>query len=217
MSTPASFILAAGEQSRFTDGSVKQLLIIDPKSGESIIGRLARQLRFLGHTVNIVTHRKEIIGDTGLLGCGIIEPADRRFTCSSALSTAQWWTERTFIFLGDVYWSDDFLERFTEESLVCRPLYATDGTDIFGLTWRGDAENWNVSAAFKQVIAEGQPRYGGRLHASRKYLPEARYMTLPKGDRTQDFDTREEYLRFMEGISKRRPFVPLRSRCIAKG
>lgn len=213
MSESTAFILAAGEASRFPDGTIKQLLTIE--HGESILARLIRQLRTRLLTVWVVTHRPEIMGDTRLLGAGILEPADRRFTCSSALSSAAEWGQHTFILCGDVYWTEEAMNRFTEPALFCSPLYATDGTDIFGLRWSGDAWNWNVSSAFRRVIEEGQPRYGGRLHASRKYLPDARYLTIR--DRTQDFDTREEYDRFLKGITKRRPFVPLRSRGIAKG
>ena len=208
-----TFILCAGEASRFPYGLTKQLMTIE---GVSILARTIRQLKTCRHwqgRIFVVTHRPDIACEAGKEGAEVIEPEDRRYTCASALSTRDAWTEETKILMGDVFWTSDALDQFMSphhSTLV----YATDGTDIFGMKWVRE-ENGFVADAFRAVIDEGQPRYGGRLHASRKYLPAAYYLRI--ADRTQDFDTLEEYTNFLKGRGKRRMFVPLRRRCIAKG
>lgn len=96
------FILAAGEQQRWSEYPIKQLL---PIKGEPLI---LRTIRLLGRNRPIVvTNRPEITGQVRHW----LAPKRRRWTTETLLSTSEkWYSKQIVILLGDVLYSPRSLD-----------------------------------------------------------------------------------------------------------
>lgn len=105
----AVIILAAGQQRRFQDDRLKQLLPIC--DGECFLSRMIRQAKARRATkIWVATIHGEIMDVGRESGASIWIPSDHKFTCSTIKSTYPLWTDRTIILLGDVYYSKNYMD-----------------------------------------------------------------------------------------------------------
>ena len=99
-------VLAAGSQSRFSDG-IKELLEFGE---EPLIVRTLRQIRDRGLHGLAFTHKLEV---QKLCSWILVEPS--RWKIESVLSCRPMWgTDKTVIFLGDVIYSKDLMDKITK-------------------------------------------------------------------------------------------------------
>ena len=118
------FSLCNGTQSRFESDVPKQLCDIN---GIPLLLRTTQQVFDRGHLLYVMSHHKKILDVCGydhrifpLVG----EPNDKLVT--TMISTAALWEERTIFLLGDVYYTDDALDKIFD--------YA-GGIQFFGTTY----------------------------------------------------------------------------------
>jgi hypothetical protein len=152
---------------------------------------------------------REPVSDFGLTldPTRIIVPKSR-CTCHTLYEASQQLQGRIVVLLGDVYYTPEALHSILE----CNRSFCvfTDGQDIFALTlFRGDP----MIGHAKEISDMMSPPNHGRLwEAYRRRVgdkgtgipPLPKYLTHFVEDRTQDFDTQEEYDNFLKGISKNR-------------
>jgi hypothetical protein len=108
-------------------GTVKHLAPIDG-SGETVIGRTVKMLRSMGAArVFVVTHRDEIVRCVGD-HAQIIRPENREYLTESILSSRGAWTVRTVVLLGDVFFTQDCMQKI----LACGERLRFFGVDYHG-------------------------------------------------------------------------------------
>jgi hypothetical protein len=117
------FILCAGSGKRWKNhlGVPKQLVRI---GGESLVGRMSRQVVSLGSPAPIIVSRKSQIITAGNAGGFTIDATDS--LAETILCTGSLWTERNVFLLGDVFFTDSAIRRILESP---RPLA------FFGRPW----------------------------------------------------------------------------------
>jgi hypothetical protein len=121
-------ITAAGESARWANhlNMPKHLVPIDP-SGQTLIGRTVEMLKNAGiDNIFIVTQHEEIV-ELVKKDVGIIRLANSKSLADSILSSRKYWTNRTIVLLGDVFFSRECLSKI----LICKSKVKFFGTDQF--------------------------------------------------------------------------------------
>lgn len=184
--------LCAGKSERF-EGKPKHCLKVD---GETLIDRQRRQ--FDG--IRII--------DNSEVGSTIA-------TCETLmLSSHLWIRPRTIVLLGDVYYTDSVVKRIKQCLLPI--VFWSDEQDIFAIKFHV-SEACRIIAGCQHVLS-GKIRNNGRLWELYRYfvgfpwnahLPddERRFLQLVS-DKTQDFDTPQEYDDFINGKMKNKLYHP---------
>lgn len=191
------FILAAGEQQRWGDYPIKQLL---PINGEPLILRTIRLLG--GNNPIIVTHRAEIYNQV-LTRC--IVPCKHRWTVETLLATyLQWKSEQIIILLGDVLYSPKTLAQI----LPCRAKFVAFGNiqEIYALSF---SDKLRVLRTLFETIkqAEDGKHLGKLRNLFHTYCgieqkddtkhPYFKVIDSSFNDYTNDFDCLQEYEAFL--------------------
>ncbi len=185
-------ILCAGSQDRFGDDKLKQFLEFD---GEKLIERTIRQCAKYGN-VNIISTRKEF----NLPGIHFIKINHSSSTCETILKTKFTWSDFNVILLGDVYYTDEAIEKiFVSTDLK---LF-TDKSDFFAIRFESKDKLWLKEWLYKaigSVKKQGLPTC--------PILEFYRTIGCPENlcefisDKTQDFDRDFEYEDFLNGRYK---------------
>ncbi len=204
-------ILAAGESERFNGPGFKEFLEV---KGEPVIGRVVRMVSERGYK-HLYT-----VTDQKALNKAPSKPYSpdgaNRWTCETLLSTSSLWPrfQRVAVLLGDTYYTTNSLDTtlYVEKNFC---VYS-DTQDIFALTYSCTVFD-EVRDMLSRIVlaqADGAGHNKGRLwelyrawHRLPDHAPvpieETRGVSYePIADRTQDFDTMEEYESFMRGDSK---------------
>lgn len=123
-------ILAAGQQERWGEYPIKQLL---PIGDTTIIERTIKQCRDRGYTPFIVSRRSELVNLAAYF-----MPPEYQFTCETLLSTSSIWRNQTTILLGDVIYSHVVLDAV----LNCQEPIRVFGNlwEIFALSFHDHAK-----------------------------------------------------------------------------
>lgn len=198
-----NFILAAGESKRWKGRTPKQLIGFD---GETIIGRIARQLKA---NAVVVTHNMSI---RRIFRRPTLRPQEHRWITETLLSTEYvWWQDRIRIFLGDVIYSDEAMVTI----LKSRAPLAVFGRpwEIFALSFDKAAQP-EVIKALKLTISQAEAGDRGKLwefyrnyaglDVTDKHVLEDKIFHHIT-DWTDDIDTLQDYCDFMQ---KNRPQGP---------
>ncbi|HIJ71311.1 MAG TPA: NTP transferase domain-containing protein [Planctomycetes bacterium] len=126
----AVIITAAGDNSRWGNhlNTLKHLVPIDP-SGQTIIGRTVEMLKNTGvDNVFVVSQHEQII-ELLKEDVEVITPANCNSLADSILSSRKYWADRTIILLGDVFFSQQCLDKI----LACKNSIKFFGIDQFGV------------------------------------------------------------------------------------
>jgi hypothetical protein len=192
-----ALILAAGDSVGF-DGKLKQLLKI---KGETLLGRMMRQLEQRDTPSILVTHNPEL----GFLFPGFY-PQERRWTVETMLSTQYLWIDRTIILLGDVIYSKSVMDRIVN----CQDDIRVFGHEfeIFAISF-SDAVRDKVLKALYKAIDHAENGGPGKLRKfyqaycgldmdsnlmERNILDRVCHVS----DYTNDFDSQDEYDNFLK-------------------
>jgi hypothetical protein len=192
-------IMAAGESARFGQAPLKQLVEVN---GETLIARQVRMVRERGHEPTVVTWH-ELIREA--VDCLVYKPRGHRWLIESILSAALLWQGTVAVLLGDVWFTDDALDRV----LACdRPICLFgDSGEIFAMTF---ADHELARGYFTELNDIGHGRLWNLFRLMHGY-PLHDYV-CPDGhdpafvwitDDTQDVDYPSEYdelLRKVEGV-----------------
>jgi len=143
-------ILAAGAQKRWEGHGIKQLADL---GGESVLLRLARQVKRHGHTPIVVTGNPDI-RRACLDICLTFQPLDCRWIMETILSTRALWTDPVIVLLGDVIYSRAAIEAILTDP---RPfqIYGDVG-EIYGMRFRMEHE-----PQLRDISADAEARQGG--------------------------------------------------------
>jgi len=203
-----TLVLCAGYGERFR-GSLKQEVVVD---GLPLLDRTIGQFARWSEDFCVVTDKVGLCVNRQMR----LEPEDRCCTCASLLSARSRWseTDRTAVLLGDVYFTDHAVSMIME----VKPegvAFFTDTQDIFAVVFEARV-NGEVEVMLRQLIARARdtndPGLGKmwdwfrafhgmteRNNEEMKTLSNVamNHTWIPIGDRTQDFDTQEQYQAFM--------------------
>ena len=210
-------ILCAGESKRFKwEGISKHRL---PVFGEELLSRTVRQCKDrVGYTdeISIVTNDFSITdGLTGEMYCyrekdddvdySIYTPEKYDYICQTLKSTRNiWGDDRTIVLLGDVLYSEYIIDRVFSKhppilfygSIVHKEIYALAFTDKPEIIWALDRVDERVVEGFHgqlwQLFYVLNKLPGHRHPDSIPYR-----MFRHVYDFTQDFDTVEDYEKFL--------------------
>jgi len=184
------FILAAGEQKRWGDKPLKQLL---PLGATTIIERTIQMSWGI-----VVSHKQEI---TDACNHVFLIPNKHRFTCETILSTRMLWTTQTTILLGDTIYSHNLMNIVLADKSVFR---------VFGNKWEIFALSFNINLVeyLERVVRKAELGKGkGTLRnlfweytSTDKDTDTAHeYFTIVDqfNDYTNDVDSPKEYENFM--------------------
>lgn len=201
-----AYILCAGASARWKGEASKHLITVE---GEPLVRRTVRLFRDLQPCM---VYRQEQLGG--------IAPYELRLvfsecTCDTILQTAHNWPAKVVFLLGDVFYTEALADDIEGVPADATPAFFTDGNDIFAMVFSmtqfhmlreacmngikdntrrvTDGKCWDIYRAFAPEVKqwplepEAHPRF-------------ARFVT----DRTQDFDTEEQYEAFLAGKPKNR-------------
>lgn len=198
-------ILCAGDSKRFSwEGRSKHRLIV---YSEELLTRMVRQCSERGEKPTIVTHRPEILRGLVDYGYSLFDPQYREYTCDTLRSTSPLWDERVTVLLGDVIYSDELLN---EILLQHRPIMfwgsQFDG-EIYSLSFTDHSEIIRGLFEVKRRVSMGHHGQLWQLFYSLNDLcPQVHPNSIPlkyfsyvsSTDITQDFDSVEDYEKFIE-------------------
>lgn len=150
-----AIVLCAGDYVRWTLPYPKQLWKI-PGTSETLLSRTLRLALGTGWEAVVATHRLDIQNVTLAAGARWIEPAQRRWTCETWLSTrAEWGDGRVAVLLGDVFWTErDLLDVFREQGTL---RVHGHHVELFAITY-GLEEFGKVEETLRVVIADAEAK-----------------------------------------------------------
>lgn len=196
MDNTVALIMCAGDAERWMSWPLKQFVSID---GEKLIYRTHRQLEELMVKHFVVTHMFSYYIDIKT-----ITPKHRRTLCQSILSTQAYWLANTKILLGDVMYSDETIA----DIIMCQDPVKFFGSarEVYGLSFMNRAR---VLMALQSVtLSKNRSVSRGKLWNLYYHLSGLPHHihTEPANsdiyelvtDYTRDFDTREDYLKFVK-------------------
>lgn len=193
-----TIILAAGNQKRWGEYPIKQLL---PIGNMTIIERTVKMCNDRGFRPTIATHRTEF----DYLEADIFKPHDRRYTVDTLFSTCFLWDDRTCILLGDVIYSHNILDM----TFGCQDKFRAFGNEweIFSLSF-SDKVKTNVLQKLLDTIRQAENgKHKGTLRnfCQNLFGVEGPIHHLPHftkichfNDYTNDVDSPEEYENFLK-------------------
>ena len=207
MEAITTLIVAAGESERWHGECPKQLVDV---AGEPLLTRTLRQLAALGQSPVVVTHKPEI--EAVAERC--FKPQRRRWLAETVLSTRRLWRGMTVVLLGDVVWTDEVLRRVMTAGRS--PRVYGNYNEIYAVAFA--RQDWErVIGALERAVEDAEA--GGRGKLWQFYRALCRRENLhrhhwdydifevvpsdgtPAGNHaafTQDFDTLEDYHRFLD-------------------
>ena len=197
------FIHCAGEQVRWLGSESKHLVDIN---GVPLLGRTIDQVLRFGNiqpsSISVLARNDTDYRDF-CYGRYVhrLVVGDTANGCSTMLDTESLWDDRTIILLGDVYFTDITIKQILDYR--GRFCIWWDRQDVFAASW-GQDSNWMMRllleskkfTSFSHMVNVlwsfgDQPGYG---------------VCQDVCDQTQDFDTLDDYDRFLCGKSKNHLF-----------
>lgn len=186
------FSLCAGKQVRFTKVYFppKPTIVI---GDEMLIGRVTRQLKERGYPLSVVARDVYLLGLSEKFGFKYFTPTARRWTIESFLSTREEWKGRTTILLGDVFYTEETLDRIIDSQAPI--AFFGDAQEVYAITFDRrsvmkrllartilDAEAGKCKGTLRNLYSNmtGTP-YGEGIHKSKK-------LWFDVSDKTCDFD-----------------------------
>ena len=161
-------ITCAGKAHRWENkNTLKQLM---PIYGEPLLHRTVRLLRKRGYDDIHIAHRNTQLK---VEGCQHFSPPSSPWISSTISASAHLWTDHTIILLGDVYFSEEALDRILhDESTLkfCGRIGASSWTgckygELFALVFRSSAHT-ELNGAVEEALSEAN-----KIHRSRvQYL-----------------------------------------------
>lgn len=135
--------------------------------------------------------------------------------CDTFIQTEKYWEDRTTILLSDVFYTDDAAERI--KACMLPVAFFSDTQDIFAISFDAHVAKILLLPAAKKVLDEGGHNHGRLWEMYRKMLCISHTTKLPPpnnpfleivSDRTQDFDSPDEYYRWRSGQNKNALYQP---------
>lgn len=126
------FSLCAGKQVKFTKVYFppKQTIMI---GGEMLIERQTRQVRERGHLLSVVGNDQLLLSLVENFGYHFFVPTNRRYTVETFLATREEWKGRTIILLGDVFYTEETMDRIFE---IDYPItFFGDTQEVYAVTF----------------------------------------------------------------------------------
>ena len=194
------FILAAGQQTRWGEGKLKQLIRVPTMN---LISRTYKQFSKHGEVKVVTIHDaiKQLFPKEA-----IINPRDHRYTTTSMLSTEDHWKQRSTILLGDVYYSDEAVKTIVQNKDPFKVCGSFIQVEIFAISF---TDNDGVKSALVKAIENADSGGRGKLwEVYKSYsgvelkveypvpMPPLNDNFTMIDDDTQDFDTKDEWLDF---------------------
>lgn len=192
-------ILAAGQAHRY-NGKIKQLL---PIGSTTIIGRIVAQCREHDHEPFIIAHELALLSESKFG----LSPTNSATTCNSLLSTRDLWRGQMIVLLGDVYYSDDLIDRIIHHRGV-RVWGCT--AEIYALSF--DEPSYDRVAV--SLEAASKYRFGKLRYFYKHYCdldmdceervghpPENKVFHYVNDGVTQDVDSEREYLALLDKLA----------------
>lgn len=163
--TRTVLILAAGNSKRWKDtiwpaDYPKQLLDI---GGETLIGRVVRQVQMRGHDPLVVTHDYDIM--QAVPGVTMVNPADRRWIMATVQSTAELWRGLVTVLYSDVLYSAAVIGAMLTE-LETPKFYGRWG-DGFGFVFHACDQRWRDG--IDAVLADAEQADPDNYEAGRNW------------------------------------------------
>lgn len=199
-----ALILSAGDGARWGEylGVPKQLI---PIRREPLLYRTVRLVRENGIVdVRIVTHDPRLRVEH----CGVFRPRRYRWTAETLLSTRHLWSARTLVLLGDVFYSDQAMDRIVNWSEPIA-IFGRRGPNEYTGCRHGELFAISVDETMAHVLQEAASRAVGHAECGAwGNLWDVYYclVGLPLDsartddrvfqqiqDLTDDFDTPEDY------------------------
>jgi len=193
-------ILAAGPMNRWTGPTPKHLVVVD---GEPLLHRTCRKVAALGFSAERIViavceeRPYRIDGPTRFI------PRDRSSTRATLLSVMSVFLSSDpnrylTVLLGDVFYTDEAIASILSFDPKDSVAVFMDGGEIFAVRFSRMQEEAVRDALLR---AELRGDNNGRLWNAFLHI-HAKVDRVLISDRTQDFDTVDEYLDFLRGKSK---------------
>jgi choline kinase len=100
---------------------------------EMLIERQTRQVRERGHVLSVVGNNKILLSLVENFGYHFFVPLKRRFTVETFYSTREVWKGRTIILLGDVFYTENTMDRIFE---IGYPItFFGDAQEVYAVTF----------------------------------------------------------------------------------
>lgn len=205
------FILCAGDSKRWEWDNLPKFFV-PVEDGERLLNRTIKQLNRYDVSPTIVTHRDDIEEHLSSCSYTMFSPERREYTCDTLRSTASLWDQgKTVILLGDTFYTDGVIRHI---------LYVLDSVSFFGslkereiyaLTFR---DNRRILEALEEVEKRFKEGFHGQLwqlfYAINRFQPDKHPKYIPFKDRmfinvwddTQDFDSVEDYKKYLRKLKK---------------
>lgn len=198
------FILCAGDSKRWSWENTPKFFV--PVFGDKLLPRTIKQVSRYDYTPMVVTHRTDV--SSRLEGsCGFIDPESRLYTCDTLYSTSKFWEDRTIVLLGDVLYSNSVMNKIIshKEDII---FYGNiREREIYALTF---TDRSRILKGIQEVDERVRDGHHGQLwqlfYSINKFGPETFPTWIPYKngmfshveDFTQDFDSVEEYEKFLK-------------------
>jgi choline kinase len=198
-----AIILAAGDQRRWNGPGIKQLMNI---GGESVLARQLRQAKRIADVTIVMTHRPEIVVEANSMGVHTATPERNAVLAETLLSSAEFWSDRTTILLGDVVFARYAIDRVLQT--VEPVMFFGRADEMFALTFNELARD-RVREVVQQVVdlndaGKGRGKlvnchrvYAGFEVTERKYDPGCYTVLKPP---TRDLDRHRDYVGFFRRV-----------------
>ena len=187
-------ILAAGTEVAWEKkiGTAKQLL---PMDGDTVLGRIIRQVRERGVEPILVTHREDFVNTAK--DVVHYEPASRNTIADTILNTQDLWAGQTVILLGDTVFGNATLNMI----LAHRGPFTAFGnsSEIFAFSFNDDSHEHFISTLEKTIADphcwKASPWQIYRIYCGKR--PDQSYIDKYTfefaRDATGDIDSLQEY------------------------
>ena len=202
------FILCAGNSKRWTWETTSKFLV--PVFNDRLLPRTVKQINRYGNFPVIVTHEENLILDLPQ-SCVWLNPENRKYTCQTLDSTKKFWDSKVIILLGDVLYSNSLIDKLfsTQGKIVF--FGSLSQREIFALTF---TDHPAIIRGLEEVSNRTSQGHHGQLwqlfyslnslpaHEHPPFMPFNSNMFSNVTDFTQDFDSVEDYKKFLKGIPK---------------
>jgi hypothetical protein len=198
------YSIACGGQGLRWNGDYPKHLATLGQYGETILGRLIRQI---GRPRETVLLTENIMIQQQYLGqCWF--PEKHRYLCETLMNTAHMWKERNYIFLGDAIISKENFEAFMNSTKSV--TWLASQTDIFAVSFHDSMYHKMFSAFRGSAVAALDDAGRGKLWEAYRlfhsfqiddhwfYTPDTIFIS----DWTMDVDTMDDYRRFLDKLDR---------------
>jgi len=203
MANTTVIIPAGGHQTRWEHSGNKHLINI---FGEPLIVRICRQALTLADVVVVLTANNKVAETVSRISGVEVSDKIADSLCGSIMNGWRFWGNKTFILLGDVYFTDDAIARISTFSDI-QPYFDFYGTEheVFAMAFGRLAR---IRIGLQEVILKHAIDVGdGKMWGLYRALHNLNITAHERGesgnftyikDGTRDFDYYHEYENFLE-------------------